>query len=333
LKIGDALAMQNATLDMNAADSGTVSLNNLSATLGALTGSRNLALGSGTVAIGNNPLSTTYSGALSGTGSLVKIGNGSLTLSGSNSYTGSTSVSAGTLAMGANNVLPATALSIGNATFDAATFTGTLGTLDVTSTAKINLGNGAAFAFANSSAVSWTGGSLSITGTFVSGSSLRFGTNSGGLTSTQLALISASGFTGFALNANGFLTAMLPGSYAVWQAANATAQAFNLDHDNDGVSNGIEYFLGGTTNTTGFTALPGATHTGGSYSVTWTKAASYPGSYPADFAVETSSTLSGTWTPASLGTGADKVEITGNSVKYTFPPGTKKFARLKVTGP
>ena len=333
LKLGDALAMQNATLDMNAADSGTVSLNNLNATLGALTGSRSLALGSGTVAIGNNSLSTTYSGVLSGIGSLVKTGAGTLTLAGSNSYTGTTRVTAGTLALGAGNVLPASALSIGNATLDAATFSDTLGTLDVTSTATIHLGTGAALAFANSSAVSWTGGSLNLSGTFVAGSSLRFGTTNGGLTATQLALISADGFTGFALNASGFLTAMVSGSYAVWQAANHTAQAMNLDHDNDGVSNGIEYFLGGTTNTTGFTALPGVTASGGTFSITWTKAASYPGAYPADFVVETSSTLLGAWTPAALGTGADTVEITGNSVKYTFPADTKKFARLKVTGP
>ena len=63
------------------------------------------------------------------------------------------------------------------------------------------------------------------------------------------------------------------------------------DHDNDGVSNGVEYFLGGNTDTTGFTALPGVTNTGGTLSVTWTKAASYTGTYGTDFVVETSATL------------------------------------------
>jgi autotransporter-associated beta strand protein len=208
LKIGGPNAMQNGTLDMNAADTGTVNLNNLNATLGALTGSRNLGLGSGTVSIGNNHLSTAYSGMLSGSGSLAKTGNGTLTLSGTNSYTGTTSVNVGTLALGASNVLPATALSIGNATLDAATFTDTLGTLEVTATtAKINLGSGAALAFANSSAVDWTGGTLNLTGTFVPGVSIRFGTASGGLTSIQLGLISAAGFGSLTLDANGYLTA------------------------------------------------------------------------------------------------------------------------------
>jgi autotransporter-associated beta strand protein len=207
LRIGDPNALQNGTVDMNPADAGGVSLNNLSATIGALTGTRNLSLGSGTVSIGNNHLSTAYGGVLSGSGSLVKTGNGTLTLSGANSYTGTTSVNAGTLAIGANNVLPGTAISIGNATLDAATFTDTVGTLDVTSTAKINLGSGAVLAFANSSAINWSGGSLSITGSFVPGVSLRFGTTSGGLTSTQLGLISATGFGSLTLDANGYLTA------------------------------------------------------------------------------------------------------------------------------
>ena len=46
--------------------------------------------------------------------------------------------------------------------------------------------------------------------------------------------------------------------------------------------------------------------------------------------METSSTLTGVWTTETLGI---NVTITGNDVKYTFPAGTKNFARLKVTGP
>ena len=84
----------------------------------------------------------------------------------------------------------ARAVSIGNATLDAATFADTAGTLDVTSTATINLGSAAALAFADSSAIDWTGGTLNLTGTFVSGASLRFGTSNTGLTATQLAKFS-----------------------------------------------------------------------------------------------------------------------------------------------
>lgn len=49
------------------------------------------------------------------------------------------------------------------------------------------------------------GGTLTITGTFVSDSSLRFGTSSSSLTATQLAKISKPGGGAVALNASGYL--------------------------------------------------------------------------------------------------------------------------------
>ncbi len=139
---------------------------------------------------------------------LSKASAGTWTLGGSSTHTGTTTITAGKLALGGNNVLPnATAVSIAAAaTLDAATFADTLGTLDVTGTATINLGTGAALAFADSSAVDWAGGTLNLTGTFVPGSSLRFGTSSTALTPVQLAKISAAGFSFFMLDANGYLT-------------------------------------------------------------------------------------------------------------------------------
>jgi hypothetical protein len=124
-------------------------------------------------------------------------------------------------------------------------------------------------------------------------------------------------------------------NYAAWQSTNGTGQTLDLDHDGDGVSNGIEYFLGGSNgNTTGFTALPAVSNTGGTLGVTWTKASSYTGTYGTDFFVETSSALSGPWTAETLAPSGN-VSITGNNVKYVFPSplGSKRFARLKVTGP
>ena len=63
----------------------------------------------------------------------------------------------------------------------------------------------------------------------------------------------------------------------------------------------MEYFLGGNTNTTGFTALPGVTNTAATLSVTWTKAASYTGTYGTDFVVETSATLKNDWVTEASG--------------------------------
>jgi autotransporter-associated beta strand protein len=48
-----------------------------------------------------------FTGAITGPGSLTKLGAGTLTLSGANNYSGPTAVKEGTLSAGANNVIPA----------------------------------------------------------------------------------------------------------------------------------------------------------------------------------------------------------------------------------
>jgi fibronectin-binding autotransporter adhesin len=177
--------------------------------------------------VGANDTTSSFSGTITDSGAgrtlaLTKIGSGILTLSGtSNSYIGATTVSAGTLALGANNVLPdASAVSIGTATLNAATFTDTLGTLDATGNATINLGSGAELAFANSNAVDWTGGTLNITGT-LGATSIRFGTTSGGLTPGQLAVITVngSGAGTYSLDASGYLISSGAPEIAVEQPA------------------------------------------------------------------------------------------------------------------
>ncbi len=107
---GASLALQNSTLDLAAADAGTLSFRGstftVAATLGGLKGTRNLALlntSSASVAltIGNNGQSTIYSGAMSGSGgSLTKIGAGTLILAGANTYDGATTISGGSLQLG-----------------------------------------------------------------------------------------------------------------------------------------------------------------------------------------------------------------------------------------
>jgi len=103
LAITNANALLNSTLDLNASDSGAVSFSQNS-TLGGLTGSRNLDMGTRTLSIGNNNASTTYSGILSN-GALTKVGAGTLTLSASNSYTGATTINGGVLALNNTNAL------------------------------------------------------------------------------------------------------------------------------------------------------------------------------------------------------------------------------------
>lgn len=113
------------------------------------------------------------------------------------------------------------------------------------------------------------------------------------------------------------------GPYQTWAAANAGGQASNLDYDNDGVPNGVEYFMGQTGS--GFTANPAPV--GGV--VSWPKGATYAGVYGTDYVVQTSTDLS-TWTDVPVG----DLTSNGNPVQYTLPTtGPALFTRLKVTGP
>ena len=70
-------------------------------TAGSIAGAGTYNLGSNQLTVGSDGLSTEVSGVISGTGgSLVKTGNGTLTLSGANTYTGGTTVNGGTLQLG-----------------------------------------------------------------------------------------------------------------------------------------------------------------------------------------------------------------------------------------
>jgi autotransporter-associated beta strand protein len=67
-------------------------------TAGSIEGAGNYVLGSKQLEVGGNNLSTQVSGVISGTGgSLVKVGDATLTLTGNNTYTGPTTVNAGAL--------------------------------------------------------------------------------------------------------------------------------------------------------------------------------------------------------------------------------------------
>jgi hypothetical protein len=121
--------------------------------------------------------------------------------------------------------------------------------------------------------------------------------------------------------------------FATWQTLNGASGTIAADHDNDGVPDGIEYFVGGPNgNTTGQTTLPSIINSSGTLSITWIKGTGYPGVYGSDYLIETTATMTGTWTPETVGV---NVTLTGNNVTYTFPAaaGNRRFVRLKVMAP
>ncbi len=69
--------------------------------LGSLSGAGNIQLGGGTLVVGTDNSNTTFSGVISDTGALVKTGSGTLTLTEANTSTGPTTISGGTLQIGA----------------------------------------------------------------------------------------------------------------------------------------------------------------------------------------------------------------------------------------
>ena len=132
LVLGNSLALQNTTLDYNNYGA-FLSFGSLTAaTLGGLKGAQNLASGVN-LTVGGDGDSTTYSGILSGAGSLTKTGTGALTLTGASTYSGGTTLSSGQLNVNYG----------GSSSTNSAIGTGTLtllgGTLDNTSGSAVTL--------------------------------------------------------------------------------------------------------------------------------------------------------------------------------------------------
>lgn len=108
-----------------------------------------------------------------------------------------------------------------------------------------------------------------------------------------------------------------PGSYADWALTNAPGQDPDQDYNNDGVLNGVAYFMGVTGQATnhGLDA---------SNTVTWPASGTFSGTYK----VQTSPDLS-TWTDVD-----PQPTPSGGNLTYTLPsdaPGGTSFVRLKVT--
>jgi len=345
IRMGVLTGFPNVTLSSSASATTSV-INAGGLSLATTFGQDSLAV---TVAQGTTPsgVDLQINAPISGGYSLVKAGAGNLQLAGANTYSGVTTVNEGTL-----------------------TITGSVTTATtVTGTAKLagtgNAGGGAAIgataflAPAGSGAGELLSGATTVDGTYqcqldgaandrltVTGN-LTFGATStiacstlpGGATASSYVIASFTGTltgtpqvtgmpAGYALDLNtpNQVRLVKASGYSDWATQWAGGQGMNQDFDGDGVANGIEYFMGQTTS--GFTAGPSLS----GKTVSWTKGASYPGTYGVDYRIETSPTLSnGTWTTVPAN---DPNLNNGSPLQYTLPTGQPKvFSRLVVTGP
>ncbi len=160
----------------------------------------------------NQSGNTTYSGLISGNGSITKTGAGILTFGHTaNTYTGSTTISAGELRLNPSTttatfaspvILSGGKLSTTSITA-ATTFTSS-STLKLNASSSIDLGSNAhSLKFAASNGVAWTGATtLTINGWTGTGGAtgtagkIFFGSAVGTLTGTQLGQITFTGYTG-----------------------------------------------------------------------------------------------------------------------------------------
>jgi autotransporter-associated beta strand protein len=282
------LIINSGTFDLNGQSSLKSTVTSLSGTSGFVT---NNGSADSTLYIGDGGSTyadvLTYSGVIKDgakkTGVQVQ-GSASSTreviLDGANTYSGSTSVTAGTLTLSSAYLANTSTVVIG-------------------ANGKLNLTHGATDVV----------GKLTLsTGDQPDGTYGAIGSG---------AEYEITGITG-----TGFIQVITPAAsgYAAWASANGASANPDEDHDNDGVANGVEYFMGEVGST--FTANPAIVTVGATRTVTWEKDAAFSGSYE----VQTSSNLT-TWADVT-GTVVDN----GTSVVYTFPaPSGKLFVRLKVT--
>ncbi len=124
LALGNVNALQNSTLTTATAGNVTFTLGGANTyNLGGLAGNDTVAMGANTLSVGANNETTVFTGALTGTGGLVKVGAGTLNLTAANTHSGDTRIEGGMIVLAHANALQNSTLDTGSAGTQSANLT------------------------------------------------------------------------------------------------------------------------------------------------------------------------------------------------------------------
>jgi hypothetical protein len=114
-----------------------------------------------------------------------------------------------------------------------------------------------------------------------------------------------------------------PSDYSTWAASNTSNQPPQMDHDGDGLPNGIEYFMG--TSSSSFTSPPPVINSGGILTWTWPHSMTAAASHQLQFSSDLAS-----W--SNVSSGASQILSSPDRIRFTLPSNTtRQFFRLVVT--
>ena len=124
LALGHVQALQNSTLTTATAGDVTFTAAGTNTyQLGGLAGNDTVTLGANSLSVGANHATTVFSGSLTGTGGLIKTGDGTLNLTAANSHTGDTRIEGGMIVLAHANALQNSTLDTGPAGTQSANLT------------------------------------------------------------------------------------------------------------------------------------------------------------------------------------------------------------------
>ncbi|EDY20457.1 autotransporter-associated beta strand repeat protein [Chthoniobacter flavus Ellin428] len=333
LNLSNTLALQNSTLSVGAAGSVVFdsSVSTHAFTVAGLGGGNiNLMDNAGTpnavaLTVGANNVNSSSSGVISGGGSLIKTGTGTLTLSGANTFTGGITVSGGLLSNGSGaattNSLgtgPITVQNGGTLNFNSSRSLPVLGALTINGAGASGqpgaLVAGGGLSFASFSFTSITLGSDSTIGAYSNGNGVTVG-----------GTVNLGAFT-LTLNPNAFAGAIsLPGviSGTGGLTLNGSGDATHLASTATATLSGANNYTGATTVTVGTlvagkATVGGASPISGAFGVNSTTTVNTGATLDLHGFVETLGSISGGGTITSAAAGTPTLTIGGDNTSPTF---------------